>query len=111
MNYVIGSRVRRAREAAGLTQEAMAGLTDRSKEAISNIERGVNLPTIDTLQRICDSTNVPISFMFEQVGPSPEHSDLKAKIDTLITRLDTNEMRMMIDMLELYLNRKSKGTK
>ena len=62
---MIGVRVRRAREAAGLTQEALAGSIDRSKEAISNIEWGVTLPTIEILQRICDVTKTSISYMFE----------------------------------------------
>ncbi|AWB20540.1 XRE family transcriptional regulator [Methylobacterium currus] len=107
LNYAIGTRVRRAREAAGLTQEALAGSIDRSKEAISNIERGINLPTIDTLQRICDVTGINISFMFEQSPEDRDVLDLKTKADILMSKMNVSELRFIVNMIELYNNHKS----
>ncbi|WP_238193808.1 helix-turn-helix domain-containing protein [Methylobacterium frigidaeris] len=105
MNYAIGTRVRRAREGAGLTQEALAGAIDRSKEAISNIERGVNLPTIDTLQRICDVTGIPIGYMFNDTPSTNDMLNLKTEIDMIIMKMSIGDLKFMSEFLKLYIDR------
>ncbi|TXN17246.1 helix-turn-helix transcriptional regulator [Methylobacterium sp. WL122] len=103
LNYAIGLRAKRARERAGFTQEKLAELIERTKEAVSNIERGVNLPTIDTLERICGATEVPIAFMFEDSGSNRATIDLKARLDTAFFRLDNNSAKLAVEMIELML--------
>lgn len=103
LNYAIGIRAKRARERAGFTQEKLAELIERTKEAVSNIERGVNLPTIDTLERICGATEVPISFMFEDAGLNRATIDLKARLDTAFFQLDNDSAKLAVEMVEVLL--------
>lgn len=103
LNYAIGLRAKRARERAGFTQERLAELIERTKEAVSNIERGVNLPTIDTLERICGATEVPISFMFEDPASDRATIDLKARLDTAFFRLNNDSAKIAVEMIELLL--------
>ncbi|WP_177302911.1 helix-turn-helix transcriptional regulator [Methylobacterium sp. 174MFSha1.1] len=109
MNYAIGTRVRRAREAAGLTQEALAGAIDRSKEAISNIERGVNLPTIDTLQRICDVTGIPIGYMFDDAPQTTDALNLKTEIDMIIMKMNVSDLKFISEFLRLYIDKQKQA--
>lgn len=105
LNSAIGLRAKRARERAGLTQEKLAELIDRTKEAVSNIERGVNLPTIETLERICGATQVPIAFMFEEAGTDRAAVDLKARLDTAYFKLSKEDAKLAVAMIELLSKR------
>ena len=54
----IGSRIRLAREAAGLTQEKFAELVSLASKNVSDIERGVVGISVGTLLRICEILHV-----------------------------------------------------
>lgn len=49
MRKLVGRRVRRAREAANLTQEQLAELCGHSQQYISDLERGRRNPTVVSL--------------------------------------------------------------
>ncbi|MGH2389151.1 MAG: helix-turn-helix domain-containing protein, partial [Chloroflexota bacterium] len=51
--------LRRARAAAGLTQEALADRAGVSWRAISDLERGVKRPRRDTLELLADALVLP----------------------------------------------------
>lgn len=54
---LVGKRIREARKAKGLTQEDLAALIDKTVETVSNMERGVKLPglaTLDGLRKVLD---------------------------------------------------------
>jgi len=55
---VFGRNVREAREAKGLTQEDLEGLTGIRRSYISDMERGQRNPTIRALQRIAVALSV-----------------------------------------------------
>ncbi|GJD57069.1 helix-turn-helix domain-containing protein [Methylobacterium dankookense] len=100
LNKIVGLRIKRARENAGLTQETLAELADRTKEAISNVERGVNLPSLETLNRICEITNVNIGMMLEDTDRSPNFVDLKMQIDLHLLKLTENELKLLLTILD-----------
>ena len=58
---LIGKRVREARKAKGLTQEDLAALIDKTVETVSNIERGVKLPGLATLEDLRKVLDVKLS--------------------------------------------------
>lgn len=65
LKQTIGAQVLSARRAKDWTQSNLAEKIERSIEAISNIERGVSLPTLETLRRIADVTGMPIKSFFD----------------------------------------------
>lgn len=58
----IGDRLRQGREARGLTAIALAGLLDITRQAISLFESGQSTPHPDTLYKIAEKLNFPVSF-------------------------------------------------
>ena len=50
--------VREARQRAGLTQERLSFLAGLSRPYISELERNLKSPTVETLFRICDALQV-----------------------------------------------------
>jgi transcriptional regulator with XRE-family HTH domain len=55
---MMGQELRKARERAGITQEELSFRAGLSRPYISQLERDLKSPTIDTLFRICDALNV-----------------------------------------------------
>ena len=58
---LVGSRIREARKAKGLTQEDLAALIEKTVETVSNIERGMKLPGLATLEDIRRVLDVKLS--------------------------------------------------
>ena len=61
---IIGTKVKNARSGAHLTQEQLAFDIEVSIETISNVERGKVLPSIDTLLKISQKFQFPITDFF-----------------------------------------------
>lgn len=58
-------QLRRIRKSKELTQEQLAARANRSVEAISNLERGLNLPSFETLEELAAALQVPARDFFE----------------------------------------------
>jgi transcriptional regulator with XRE-family HTH domain len=52
---MMGQELRKARQKAGLTQEQLSFRAGVSRPYISQLERDLKSPTVDTLFRICDA--------------------------------------------------------
>jgi transcriptional regulator with XRE-family HTH domain len=64
---MLGDELRRARERAGLTQERLAFQAGLSRPYISQLERGLKSPTLETLFLICDALGVSASVIVQRV--------------------------------------------
>lgn len=61
----LGDELRKAREAAGLSQETVAFDSGLDRSHLSDIERGVHMPTVETFLRICKAIGVKASELIE----------------------------------------------
>jgi transcriptional regulator with XRE-family HTH domain len=60
-----GQRVRTLRKRAGLTQEELAGQAGISVDFLSLVERGVNAPSFETLEKLADALGIAPKDLFE----------------------------------------------
>jgi len=58
---MVGEELHKAREAAGMTQEALAFDAGLTRPYISQLERNLKSPTLNALFRICDALGVRAS--------------------------------------------------
>ena len=65
IKLLFGKRLRRLRRQADLTQEQLAERIGVSVEFVSNMERGINAPSFDTLEKLADSLKLKVSELFE----------------------------------------------
>jgi transcriptional regulator with XRE-family HTH domain len=68
----IGRVLRANREQRGLSQEALAVLADVDRSYLGEIERGVAVPSIDTLQKLADGLQEKLSFLISQAEERDE---------------------------------------
>lgn len=67
---MFGDELRKAREAAGLTQETLAFEAELDRTYISRLEHNKKSPTLDTLFRICDALGIAASTLIARVERS-----------------------------------------
>ena len=67
---MLGEELRKAREAAGLTQEKLAFAAGLDRTYISQLEHDKKSPTLDVLFRLCDALEVQASDMISRVEAS-----------------------------------------
>lgn len=61
----VGGRLREIRKSRGLTQERLAERIERSVDAVSALERGLALPSFETLEKLADALDVPVRDFFD----------------------------------------------
>ncbi len=64
---MVGEEIRRARQKAGLSQEAVADKAGLHRTYISLVERNKKSPTLDTLFRICQAIGVSATAIVKKV--------------------------------------------
>ena len=64
---MLGDELRKAREAAGFTQERLAFEAELDRTYISQLENNKKSPTLDVLFRICQALGIRASELIEHV--------------------------------------------
>ena len=64
---MLGTELRTARIAAGLTQEALADAAGVDRTYVSILERDLQSPTLDVFVRLCRAVQVKPSHMLAQI--------------------------------------------
>ena len=64
---MLGDELRKAREAAGITQEELSFRAKIDRTYVSQLENNKKSPTVDVLFRICDAIGVSASKLLERL--------------------------------------------
>ena len=62
---LLGKRIKEVRLAANITQEKLAEKIKVAPETISRLERGSNIPSVDTCNRIAQALGTDLSNLFD----------------------------------------------
>jgi transcriptional regulator with XRE-family HTH domain len=68
----VGVRIRELRTVQGMTLTELARSTGLSVGLISQVERGLTDPSLETLRRIARTLDVPLFRLFREPDPEPE---------------------------------------
>lgn len=60
-----GAALREAREEAGLSQDALAGLADLHRTYVGGIERGERNPSLENIVRLAESLGTTVAILFK----------------------------------------------
>ncbi len=64
---LVGKVIARMRAKKGVTQEVLSGLSDIGRTHLSAIERGERKPTLETLYRISNALDLPMSTIVMEI--------------------------------------------
>lgn len=80
MKYEIGSRIKKYRERAGLSQLELGSLLGVSNSRISNWEQGLNRPDADILAALCRALHCSPSELLDVHLATDEYSDKEKRL-------------------------------
>jgi len=105
----IGANIRANRLALGLTQEQLAEKIGRAWETVSNIERGKNPPSVETLRDISLALSISIDELIEGTGRDVSVTRFKneAAAMTILRSLRDDEMSTALRLLEALADRRT----
>ena len=67
----IGANLKQLRTERNLTLGQLSGLAGISKAMLSEMEKGMGNPTINTIWKIANGLKVPYTRLLEEVSPAP----------------------------------------
>jgi len=106
----IGISVRHSRAKGKYTQEQLAEEIGKTPEAISNIERGLSLPTLQTLIDIAKALKVPLSALVgdlaAKVKKAPKRLELDLELQAAADKLDERNLEAAIKIIEVLVETK-----
>lgn len=100
---LFGLRLQALRKERGLSQERLAELIDRSKDAISKMERGINLPAFDTLLKLSEMLGVSLADLigdFDRPDVTGEWVELHARLSVIARDMDGKTLSVLVDQAE-----------
>lgn len=98
----VGRIVARHRAAMGITQEQLSLALDVDPITISRFERGVSLPSLLTIQRLCEIFGVSFSqFFAESTEPQTANGE-SAALQAMLNTLSEEEREFAVDTLKRF---------
>lgn len=99
---LIGFRIMFKRKERGFSQEELAERIGLSKNHISNIERGKNIPTTTFILKICEVLGETPDYYL--IGTSTKNTD---RVTNLIKTLPIDKQELLLKLVEVYISETS----
>ena len=99
----LGKRIRESRINKGYTQQDLADLAKIGVVYISEIERGVKMPSLNIFIKIIDALDVSADYVLRDALPSGKEYICMEITEKLLT-LTPSQRKTATDILNAYLN-------
>ena len=101
----VALRIRTIRKQRRLTQAQLAEMIDRTVFAVSQLERGLSLPSFETLERLSLALGVPVRDFFDsgekETDRNPRRSKLMTSIVDLLRGLTDDELEIAAQLVNV----------
>ncbi|AWM81718.1 hypothetical protein DKL61_09590 [Gammaproteobacteria bacterium ESL0073] len=101
LNHLIGQAIAKYRKQAALSQEQLAEALGIGYEAVSRMERGVVIPTVDRLIEIAEIVNCPVTELLSQSSPRP--TDEVVHLHQLLSSLSVENKQWLMEQVEQWV--------
>ncbi|WP_352661851.1 helix-turn-helix transcriptional regulator [Mesorhizobium sp. M0621] len=102
-----GTILRELRKLRELTQDDLALRTDRSVDAVSQWERGLNWPNFETLVRLGKALDVPVRVFFQEgdLTQSEQRAMLEIQAGVILSGLNDGDLQVAVEQLRALAKR------
>lgn len=101
----IGLSVKALRRAKGMTQAQLADLIGRTTDAVSQIERGVNMPSLETLMSLGEGLSVPVDTLLqvsEHRKSNMVRADRVREANAILHSLSDDDLHLAVEILGVF---------
>lgn len=103
LHHMIGKAIAKYRKAAGLSQNQLAEALDLGNEAISRIERGIVIPTVERLIKMAEIFDCPVSKLLTETSNRP--TDEAIYLQSLLATVNKEDKQMLMEVIEKLATR------
>ena len=101
---VFGETVRDLRKNLKLTQEQLGETCGRHPVYVSEMERGVKNPSLESILRLCQALKITPGDLMDLAFPSDvKDLALKKKILTLVSQQGSEDLKKLLAIVKAYL--------
>jgi transcriptional regulator with XRE-family HTH domain len=107
----VALRIRTIRKRRGLTQDQLAERIGRTGDAISQLERGLSLPSFETLERLALALDSPIRDFFDgdkNDEGGVQRSKQMAILADMARQMTDKELQIAVQVLEAVATKRTK---
>jgi len=105
----LGKKIREIRKKKKFTQEELAWKTGVSPNFIGLIERGQKSPSLETLIKIGEVLEVPVSTFFENLKyPIKEEDILTKKVSSIVKEGSEKEKKIIYQIVKSIIKKRKK---
>ena len=106
LRYLFGANLKASRRAQGITQAELAEKIDKSVNLVSQIERGANAPSFDTIAVICNELKIAPDVLFKGWSMIKKGNESKfLNIQNKLAKLSPDELKWVEGVLESVLKK------
>lgn len=99
-----GATVRELRKNLKLTQEQLGELSELHPVYVSEVERGIRNPSLESIVKLSGALKVtPDDLMSLVFQPDAEHQEIKKQIMTLINQQSLKDLKTLLAIFTAYL--------
>lgn len=98
-NIQIGARIKKAREAARLTQERLSELADITAQYLSGVERGAVGLSVPILKRLCSILSISTDYVLYGESVSSDATGIVSRL----SRLPDEHIKNIETIIDCYL--------
>lgn len=103
MNRIeVGIKIREARKAKGFTQQMLADAVEISDMYISQIERGMKMPSLNLFVKIVTALDISADYVLRDALPTGKDF-VYTEVAELLDELTPKQRRGAIDILDAYV--------
>lgn len=95
----IGTRIKGLCDCRKVSKYKLAQMTGMSQTALGNIINRGSIPTIPTLEKICDAFGISLSQFFSGDGERPDLTEEQEEIIETWCNLDAEKRRIMMNFV------------
>lgn len=103
LNKHIGETIAKYRQDAGLTQNDVAEKLEIGYEAVSRMERGVVMPTVERLVELAEIFNCEAADLLTKSSNRTE--DQAVQIHGMLSTLEENDRKLILQIVEMLSQR------
>ena len=103
LNHLIGQAIAKYRKQAELSQEQLAEALGIGYEAVSRMERGIVVPSVERLIQIAEVVDCPVTELLTQSSPRP--TDEVVHLHQLLSSLSNDNKQWLMEQVELWVSK------
>ena len=100
----VADRIKELCDKREMSKYRLAQLTGMSQTAVGNILAKTSIPTLPTLEKICEAFGMTIAQFFTADGPRPDLTEMQSELMDTWTELDKEKQEILMKFVRSLKN-------